>query len=223
MMLWILLVALLCLLSLCFVLSSASSRRSIKILLRCKSFYILFILACGFTMMIAHVVGPKQALEAYVAHKQQEQKVAAALKEYGSKQAIIARFHQYVLAHPGVAKPWFLLGKLYLSQGQVDQAYQAFLKAYQLKPEVLYGLYAAQSDQYLHKGVLSQKGQVIVQALYKKASQVAPIMALEAERQMQLGHKEQALAIWQRLLGQLDPNVPLYQEVAKKIKSLASS
>ena len=98
-----------------------------------------------------------------------------------------------------------------------------YLKAYQLKPEVLYGLYAAQSDQYLHKGVLSQKGQVIVQALYKKAAQVAPIMALEAERQMQLGHKEQALAIWQRLLGQLDPNVPLYQEVAKKIKSLASS
>jgi cytochrome c-type biogenesis protein CcmH len=51
--------------------------------------------------------------------------------QLGTPQQIIAKLEQHLQQHPDSAEGWYLLGKLYLDQQQMDKAKIAFTKARQ--------------------------------------------------------------------------------------------
>jgi cytochrome c-type biogenesis protein CcmH/NrfG len=50
-------------------------------------------------------------------------------------ETVIANFQRYLATHADDAQAWYLLARVYHSQGAADKAYQAIAMAYQLQPE----------------------------------------------------------------------------------------
>lgn len=60
--------------------------------------------------------------------------IEQAMAEFKNPQIIIQRLQARLQQQPNSAKGWYLLGRLYVSQGQLENANIAFSKANQLKP-----------------------------------------------------------------------------------------
>lgn len=79
--------------------------------------------------------GAWKALTHYYHQKNVEKQAQLVLKTVNGPSELIDKLKQHLNAHPNAARGWFLLGRLYASQGDWALSFQAFTQAHQLKPD----------------------------------------------------------------------------------------
>lgn len=143
---------------------------------------------------------------------------------------VIQRFLSYLAAHPEDAKGWYLLGRLYLDQGNVVKAADAF--KHSLKNDPKNGEIMAQYAQtlyFLHHQELTDEALHLAQVVLSQDPQnsvVLNLLAMDA-----FSHHRYALAMtyWQRLRSQYSQNTPEFNtlttaiEICKKRGNLLQS
>lgn len=95
----------------------------------------------------------------------QQQRAAQAIDVHplGDVQTVISRMQMILAQHPQSAQGWFLLGRLYESQGQVEKALAAFKKAYTLEGTKMDYLMAyAEAFSAAHRGLLDAALRVLL-------------------------------------------------------------
>ncbi len=136
-----------------------------------------------------------------------QEQVKALLKTVqGSPQALITKLKARLAQQPESARGWYLLGRLYASQEDWQQAYSAYAKAYQLDPmnEGTAISYAQSLWQLNHQQFNDNIRGLFQSVLHKNANQpdALAMLAMDAF----LGHAyKQAIDYWQRLLNILPP------------------
>jgi cytochrome c-type biogenesis protein CcmH len=146
-------------------------------------------------------------------------RVAALLREIKSPAELITRLKAKLQENPESARGWYLLGRLYASQGKWGLAKDAFLRAYQLKPkdELIIVNYAQSLWQ------LNQPFRDLVTALLQRnptQPDALMMLALDAYKQ---GDKDQAIYYWQRLLRLVPKRSKEAQMLRKAIAKAQSS
>lgn len=141
----------------------------------------------------------------------------ALLSQYKTPEAVIKQLKAKLEQQPQSAKGWYLLGRLYASQGQWVEAQQAFQKAHELAP--------AQADYWANylialtkssPQLMSEKVRLQFQALLRQhPNQPEALLFLATDAQAR--HQEaQAMIYWQRLLKLVPPE----SEDARAIRKL---
>lgn len=136
-----------------------------------------------------------------------QEQVQALLKSVqGSPQALIAKLKARLAQQPESARGWYLLGRLYASQEDWQQARDAYAKAHQLAPtnEQATINYAQSLWQLNHRQFNDAIRGLFQSVLQKNADQpdALAMLAMDAF----LGHAYQhAIDYWQRLLNIIPP------------------
>lgn len=131
---------------------------------------------------------------------------------------VIQRFLSYLAAHPEDAKGWYLLGRLYLDQGNLVKAADAFKHSLKHDPkntEVM--AQYAQTLYFLNHQQLTDQSLHLVQIVLSqdpKNSVVLNLLAMDA-----FSHHRYALAMtyWQRLQSQYSQNTPEFNTLTTAI------
>lgn len=124
----------------------------------------------------------------------------------GSPQALIAKLKARLAQQPESARGWYLLGRLYASQEDWQQAHDAYAKAHKLAPtnEQTTINYAQSLWQLNHQQFNDEIRGLFESVLQKNANQpdALAMLAMDAF----LGHAYQyAIDYWQRLLNIIPP------------------
>lgn len=135
-------------------------------------------------------------------HQVNSKKLAERLmKNYKSPQDLINQLRAKLDDTAASAKGWYLLGRLYSSQKDVENAVQAFAKAYQFNPaDETYAVnYAHSLWEQNNKKYTSEVRRILAKVLENNADQVDALtmLAMDADEQHD---KQQALSYWRRLL-----------------------
>ena len=88
-----------------------------------------------FATVFYHFWGQNKQLASWYNHDQKETLIANELKTLGSRKAIIAKFKNILTHNKNDAQGWYLLGRVYASDGQYQAAAKSFANANALKPE----------------------------------------------------------------------------------------
>lgn len=119
-----------------------------------KMIYARFILTALFGVCACVMYfnwGAYNEIESLIKKEKQQAEVAIALKQYKGPSDIIKKMEAHLLEKPNSSKGWFLLGKLYASQGNFKQANTAFSKAYAIDNKTLdIKLHYMQSNYFLN-------------------------------------------------------------------------
>lgn len=148
-------------------------------------------------------------------HLEMQKKAALILSSVKDYQELIAQLRQKVERYPRRAKGWYLLGRLYTSQGENNKALSAFKKAYTLSPhKELYAVNYAYSlwqtnDRQFDRDILA-----LLQDILTKNPEQPDMLALLALHAFSEGQYEKAIHYWQRLLAQAPPQ----SEEARSLK-----
>lgn len=137
----------------------------------------------------------------YIHEEARQQQIHAMLQTVRSPQELVDKLKARLAKQPDSMKGWYLLGKLYASQGQWEPARDAFAKAYQLQPtDEQNAINYAQSlwqvnDQQFDDGIRT----ILHAILQKNAEQPDALSMLAMDAFM--GHSYQsAIDYWQQLL-----------------------
>ncbi len=145
--------------------------------------------------------GHSQQLAHYYQDQRETKLVQKTIKKLGSVNAIIAKFKHYQKQHLSDPKAWYLLGKLYASQGQFKQAKQAFAHAHQLKPEKFtYSVAYLESSYFAAKRQFSPGMEKLLQQLYHQQPNDPNLINLVALAAYQHKHYQRAIKLWESLL-----------------------
>ena len=113
--------------------------------------------------------------------------------------AIIKRMREHLRVRPS-GEGWFLLGKLYLHQGQLPLAQQALAEANKLRPQHMQTqLLYAQSLFFQQRKLNGQAHALLTQVLKQQPDHPVAInfLAMDAYQQQ---HYAQAVSYWEKLL-----------------------
>lgn len=130
----------------------------------------------------------------------ENQKLQAVIKEYNGTKGIIEKMKVHLAANPTRAKGWYLLGRVYLSEKSFNEAFDAFSKAYQLKPTN-----SKYAFQYIvAKELVDRKSDketlVIIDRLLKKKPNDLDLLNFLALFHYKRQHFSQAKSVWQQML-----------------------
>ena len=155
---------------------------------------------------------PWQKYQRYLEMQKKAELILSSVKDY---KELIVQLKAKVERFPTRAKGWYLLGRLYSSQGDNNKALSAFKKAYTLSPNkelyavnYAYSLWQANSKQF-DKDIL-----LLFQSILSKNPEQPDILALLALHAFSETQYEKAIHYWQRLLVQ----VPSQSEEADALK-----
>ena len=119
----------------------------------------------------------------------------------GSRQALIKQFEAHLHANPDSAKGWYLLGKLYLGEGERAQAVDALAKSNTLKPDDAETMLAFAEAKFLHN---EQKLDPEAQTLLKSVLTIEPnavgaynLLAIDAFNSRKF---KEAVVYWEKIL-----------------------
>lgn len=145
--------------------------------------------------------GAWPAWQNYVHQQANKQRIEAILATIKSPLELIDRLKARLNEDPKQARGWYLLGRLYASQGQWQKAAEAFSTAHQLSPDdesatVNY----AQSLWELNHQHFEAQIQALLKALLQKNPKQPDALALLAIVAFKDHHYQQAIDYWQRLL-----------------------
>lgn len=135
---------------------------------------------------------------AFEADKSSKMQAAKMLKDIKSPDELISRLVKHLTSNPDSARGWYLLGRLYVSQKNSQDALRAFVKAYNLdsNDEAIVVNYASM----LLENGYEAKGQSLLENMLvkdPKQKDALVILAMHAYRQKKINV---AVAYWQRLL-----------------------
>lgn len=151
--------------------------------------------------------GAWKNLTHYYHQKNLEKQAQLVLKTVKGPSELIDKLKQHLDANPNAARGWFLLGRLYASQGEWALSFQAFTQAHQLKPhnEKFYVNYAQSMWQ-----VNGQKFNLDIrnhyQRILKDNPKQADTLSMLAIDAFQEKSYQTAIDYWTRLLPLVPPD-----------------
>lgn len=129
------------------------------------------------------------------------------LARYKSPDALIAAFKARMGADAESPKAWYLLGKLYFSQGKWFDAEQSFDKALHLKPEdVSVQVYYLLAQWEGNGRQLTDKTRKLLEQVLKTNPKQPDALVIAASDAYAHHRKEEAIYYWQRLLTLVAPD-----------------
>ena len=148
--------------------------------------------------------------------QQQTQAVKAEIATAGSATQIIEQLKAKVDANPEDPRGWYLLGRLYFSNGEFQQAIASYQKANKLKPktpEVMTSM--AESEFFLNNRKLPENAMKMLQEVLKQNPNY--ISALNLLGVNAFTNKEYQLAInyWQKIIPLLPPEIKRFNNGTK--------
>lgn len=143
-----------------------------------------------------------QDFQQEAARKEQAKKVLQTIK---GPEELIAKLKAKVQAEPNQVRGWYLLGRLYMSQGMWSQAQEAFLQAKALQPhdEQILVNYALSRWEVNHQ--LDKESRAILKQVLAANKQQPDALSLLAMDAFKVHDYEQAINYWQQLLAILPP------------------
>ncbi|MBL7479916.1 tetratricopeptide repeat protein [Legionella bononiensis] len=137
----------------------------------------------------------------YIHQNESRQRAQQVLKSIKSPQELIDKLRAKLDDSPKSAKGWYLLGRLYTSQNETNNAAQAFAKAHRLNPEdEQYAVNYAHSLWLMNNQQFSAEIiDVFKNLLNKNPNQPDALAMLAMNAYMSHDYKD-AIAYWQRLL-----------------------
>lgn len=141
--------------------------------------------------------------------QQQQAKAADKMRaSLGTPLQIIAALKQRLAQDPNSARGWFLLGKIYSSLNQLNDAQLAFARAYQLSPRDPDVMFQYAQTLYLaHHNLDGEANQLLQQILQQDPHYVLAIN-LYAVAAFQAQQYQKAIVYWEQLLPEYPPNSP---------------
>lgn len=152
--------------------------------------------------------GSHDKLHDYYVQQTQAKAVAAYLSKKSPAQ-IIADLKERVEQHPNRAKGWFLLGRLYFSQQDINNAQQAFHKAHELDPNDLEtAIQYAQVLLLQNQGKLTPFAKALVNKVISQQPEHVLAMHLLAMDAYLTGQYQLAIQYWQSMLNHYPVDSP---------------
>ncbi len=162
--------------------------------------------------------GNSQQLAYWLAFKKNKSTLEKEIAKYKDPQHLIAKMKTILAEHPNSAKGWFLLGRLYMSTGQIKGAEQVFAKANQLKPnDSGIMLQYAEASFFANDKQLNQTAKKMLRQILAKKNEQP--MALNLLAMDAYNHKQYKIAAnyWERLLLVIGPDSDLGKAVQQAI------
>lgn len=149
--------------------------------------------------------------------KQKHQKeVARVMQELKTPNKVIARMRQQLNSKPNDSKGWYLLGRLYYTTKQFNQAVAAFSRANDLKPgDTTIMMQYANASFFAEGQKLNLKARALLQAILKinpKEAEALNLLAMDAYFSQQY---QKAIAYWE----QTDKALPLDSEDRQQVQA----
>ncbi len=138
--------------------------------------------------------------QAYLDQESRKEQVQAMLKAVNGPQALIDKLKARLSNSPESARGWFLLGRLYASQDDWQQARDAFAKANALQPEEQTAVNYAQSLWELNRRQFDETIRGLFKAVLQKNANQPDALAMLAMDSFISHDYQQAIDYWQRLL-----------------------
>ena len=137
----------------------------------------------------------------YIHEEARQKQIHALLKKVRSPDVLVEKLKERLIKKPESMKGWYLLGKLYASQGQWQQARDAFATAYKLKPnDEQNAVNYAQSLWQLNNQQFNAQIRTILHTVLQKNPEQPDTLAMLAMDAF-MGHSYQsAIDYWQQLL-----------------------
>ncbi|CDZ78922.1 Cytochrome c-type biogenesis protein CcmH precursor [Legionella massiliensis] len=137
----------------------------------------------------------------YVHDQANKQQIEAVLQTIKSPAELIDRMKARLTQDPKSVRGWYLLGRLYASQGQWTEAGDAFYTAYQLKPEdAQIAVNYAQSLVQLNQEKFNESIRDLLKKVLEREPNQPDAMAMLAMDAYSSANYPQAIAYWQQLL-----------------------
>lgn len=160
------------------------------------------------------------AWRAFQATERKQAEAEQVMRDLGSLEAVVDRLKAHLAKAPQDAKGWFLLGRVYVSAGDWKQAHAAYTIAHGLEPgRHEYTLHYAQSVWELHHQAFDGETRTLLQAILNEDAHQPDALAMLAFDAYNTGHRDVAVAYWERLLQQTDASsdeaIKLRQAIAK--------
>lgn len=148
------------------------------------------------------------AYPAWNAHLQQQtrlKQLQSIMQSMQTPEALIAKLKTRVLQKPS-ARGWYLLGRLYASQGDWQLAHDAFFRAHRLKPnDEKITINYAQGLWQLNQQSLNNEVRTLLESVLKQNKNQPDALAMIAMDAFQHQAYQQAIDYWQRILSVLPP------------------
>jgi cytochrome c-type biogenesis protein CcmH len=159
--------------------------------------------------------GAWAAWQRYLQEKIRYQQVQTVIRSLHGPEELIQKLKDRLHAEPESAKGWYLLGRLYSTQSQWQEASDAFAKAHRLKPhDEKITVNYAESLWQLHTVRYDQKARALLKHLLRVNPNQADALTMLATDAYQHEAYQQAIDYWQHLL----MVVPPQSEDAKTIQ-----
>lgn len=155
--------------------------------------------------------GSSEKLQVALQQQQQEAQLRA---ELTSPEAVITNLKAKLQQDPNSVQGWYLLGRVYFSQGQFNDAVTAYATANQLQPnnpELM--MPYAQALYYIEPRQLKGKALELVNQVKRLQPDNGQLLNLLAIVSYDQGKFQQAIAYWQQLLGHYPPNSQDFQAI----------
>ncbi|MDF1646332.1 MAG: hypothetical protein P1U61_05030 [Legionellaceae bacterium] len=139
--------------------------------------------------------------QAFQLAQQKQREAQQVIQALGSTEAIIERLKARLAETPKDAKAWFLLGRVYVSNGDWQHAYEAYTMAHGLEANnQTYTLHYAQSVWELHQQSFDDKMRELLEAILKDDPEQPDALAMLAYDAYTRHLNQKAVAYWERLL-----------------------
>ncbi len=151
----------------------------------------------------------------YIQSNDKQQRIQEMLKSVKGPEELIEKLKLTLQQQPNSARGWYLLGRLYVSQNQWQQANDSFERAHQLQPEneQITVNYAQNLWQLNHQTFDQTSRQLLMGVLESNADQPDALAMLAMDAYSRHSY-QQAIDYWQRLLKQ----VPVKSEEGQAIR-----
>jgi cytochrome c-type biogenesis protein CcmH len=138
--------------------------------------------------------------------------IRQALKNIGTPDQVIEKLQTRLAKQPD-AKGWYLLGQLYLSQGQLNQALAAYTKANALKPDDSQINLRYAEALLLKDATALNHAKQLIETVLKQQPANEEALNIKALIAFQQADYRQAIALWEQLL----THIPAASEDGKKL------
>ncbi|MDQ2994217.1 MAG: hypothetical protein M3R00_04630 [Pseudomonadota bacterium] len=203
MMFWII-ITIVCIAVTAFLLGSLWRTRAALVLLSVPIAAVLFYQQWGAYPDVRHATLIKQRLG----------EVKQQIAHDGSRRTLIKQFEEHLKIKPDSAKGWYLLGKLYLSEGQKTEAVNALTKANTLNakdPETMLAL--AEALFWRNQQKLDGTARTLLQRVIAKEPTAVGAYHLLAIDAYNRGDFKIAVVYWEKVL-------PLYPQGSEEVKKI---
>lgn len=153
----------------------------------------------------------------YEKNTQAFEKAKAILKQPNQVKRLKQSLQAQVVKHPEDAKAWFLLGRMYASEGLWNQAHDAVFQAYRLEPNNLKTAIFYVETIWQTQGKITPQARYILNQVLKKDDHQPDALIMLAADANNRGCYQQAITYWQKILVMLPKDSEMAQVITEAI------